>query len=193
MMCRASLGEFGPSPSRKPPGEAKGACGSLFVSATAADMEVSKISAGVRGEAVFHYSCFCYYLFGVFVWQSPGQWWEVSLTRSILTSDLTWELPFTFFFCMCRFSVCLILPPLNKCLFLLAQKEKSTEQELCLIRCSELTINAVKAPSKKEQKYHRNHLRLKRGFFCFLFLFFPTFFSCCYWFLKSDSFKDTSK
>lgn len=67
MMCRASLGEFGPSPSRKPPGEAKGACGSLFVSATAADMEVSKISAGVRGEAVFHYSCFCYYLFGVFV------------------------------------------------------------------------------------------------------------------------------
>lgn len=48
MMCRASLGEFGPSPNQKPPGEAKGACGSLFISATAAGMEISKISAGVK-------------------------------------------------------------------------------------------------------------------------------------------------
>lgn len=48
MMRRASLSEFGPSPNQKPPGEAKGACGSLLISATPADMEVSKISAGVK-------------------------------------------------------------------------------------------------------------------------------------------------
>lgn len=47
MMCRASVGEFGPSPIQKPPGEAEGACGSLLNPATAADMETSKISVGV--------------------------------------------------------------------------------------------------------------------------------------------------
>lgn len=47
MMCRASVGEFGPSPIQEPLGEMEGACGSLLNLATAADMEASKISAGV--------------------------------------------------------------------------------------------------------------------------------------------------
>jgi len=47
MMCRASVGEFGPSPIEKPLGEAEEECGSLLNMVTAADTAASKISAGV--------------------------------------------------------------------------------------------------------------------------------------------------
>lgn len=47
MMCRASVGEFGPSPIQYPPGEVEGVCGSPLNPATAADMEASKTSADV--------------------------------------------------------------------------------------------------------------------------------------------------
>lgn len=78
MMCRASLGEFGPSPNQKPPGEAKGACGNRFTSATAANMEVSKISAGVKEMRLsfttltFFTTCLAFFFRLTVIWAVVG-------------------------------------------------------------------------------------------------------------------------
>lgn len=74
MMCRASVGEFGPSPIQKPPGEEEGECQSLLNLTAATDVEPSKISAGViQMWLSFPTLCLPFFLISFFR-PSPEQW-----------------------------------------------------------------------------------------------------------------------
>lgn len=157
----------------KPPGEVEGECQSLLNLTTAADAEPSNISAGVI-QMWLSFPNLCLPLFFPFFRLSPEQWWEVPLTSSILMAEWTNAETAFCIFSVCVFSMCLISPPPWTSVFFTGTERKEYRAGTLFNRML-WTNNAVKAPSKKEQKYHRSHLRLKGGLFFFFLLFTSLF------------------